>query len=173
MWARPKRGFPGGSDSKESACTAGDLGSIPRLGRFPGERHGNPLQYSCLENPHGQRSWSGYSSWSHRVGHDWATKLNKHLFALCPLSGEFLSEVKVEFFSKAFSSHIEIMIWFLLFNLLIRGITLIDLWLLKNSCSLGANPTWPYYKTLLTYCIQVASILLNMFVSMSISDMGM
>ena len=40
-----------GSDSKESACNAGDPGSIPRLGRSPGEGNGNPLQYSCLENP--------------------------------------------------------------------------------------------------------------------------
>ena len=56
-------GFPGGSDSKESACNAGDLGSIPGLGRSPGGGHGNPLQYSCLENPHGQRSLAGYSSW--------------------------------------------------------------------------------------------------------------
>ena len=43
-------GFPGGSDSKESTCNAGDPGSIPGLGRFPGEGNGNPLQYSCLEN---------------------------------------------------------------------------------------------------------------------------
>ena len=46
-------GFPGSSDSKESACSTGDLGSIPGLGRSPGEAHGNPLQYSYLENPHG------------------------------------------------------------------------------------------------------------------------
>ena len=45
------RGFPGGSDGKESACNAGDLGSIPVSGRSPGEGNGNPLQYSCLENP--------------------------------------------------------------------------------------------------------------------------
>ena len=44
-------GFPGGSDGKESACNAGDLGLIPGLGRSSGEGHGNPLQYSCLENP--------------------------------------------------------------------------------------------------------------------------
>ena len=44
-------GFPGSSAGKESACNAGDLGSIPGLGRSPGEGHGNPLQYSCLENP--------------------------------------------------------------------------------------------------------------------------
>ena len=43
--------FPGGSDSKESACSVGDLGSIPGLGRSPGEGNGNPCQYSCLENP--------------------------------------------------------------------------------------------------------------------------
>ena len=66
-------GFPGGSDGKESACTAGDLGSIPGLGRSPGGGHGNPLQYSWLENPHGQRSLADYSLWGHkesRVGHD-------------------------------------------------------------------------------------------------------
>ena len=56
-------GFPGGSDSKESACNAGELGSIPGLGRFPGRGHGDPLQYSCLENPNEQRSLVGYSTW--------------------------------------------------------------------------------------------------------------
>ena len=45
--------IPGGSDDKESTYNAGDLGSIPGLGRSPGGGHGNPLQYSCLENPHG------------------------------------------------------------------------------------------------------------------------
>ena len=44
-------GFPGGSDGKESACSAGDLGSVPGWERSPGEGIGNPLQYSCLENP--------------------------------------------------------------------------------------------------------------------------
>ena len=44
-------GFPGDSDHKEFACNAGDLGSIPGWGRSPGEGHGNPLQYSFLENP--------------------------------------------------------------------------------------------------------------------------
>ena len=43
--------FPGGSESKESTCKAGDLGSIPGLGRSPGEGHGNPLEYSSLESP--------------------------------------------------------------------------------------------------------------------------
>ena len=49
------RGFPGGSDSKESACNSGDLGSIPESRRSPEGGRGNPLQYSCLDNPHGQR----------------------------------------------------------------------------------------------------------------------
>ena len=43
--------FPGGSDGKESACSSGDLGSIPGSGRTPGEGNGNTLQYACLENP--------------------------------------------------------------------------------------------------------------------------
>ena len=43
-------GFPGGSEGKESTCSAGDLGFIPGAGRSPGEGYGNPLQYSCLEN---------------------------------------------------------------------------------------------------------------------------
>ena len=47
------RGFPGGSDGKESAFNAGDLGLILGLGRSPGGGHGNPLHFSCLENLHG------------------------------------------------------------------------------------------------------------------------
>ena len=57
--------FPGGSDGKESACDVGDLGSVPGLERFPGRGLGNPLQYSCLENPHG-RSLVGYHPWGHK-----------------------------------------------------------------------------------------------------------
>ena len=50
-------GLPAGSDGKESACNAGNLGSIPGLGRCPGEGKGNPLQYSCLENPMDGGAW--------------------------------------------------------------------------------------------------------------------
>ena len=49
--------FPGGSDGKESACNAGDPGSVDGLGRSPGEGNGNPLQYSCLENSMGRGAW--------------------------------------------------------------------------------------------------------------------
>ena len=48
--------FPGGSDGKESVYNAGDLGSIPGSGRLPVEGNGNPLQYSCLENPMDERA---------------------------------------------------------------------------------------------------------------------
>ena len=75
--------FPGGSDGKEFACNAGDLDSIPRSGRFPGEGNGDPLQYSCLENPHGQRSPVGYSPWA-RKELDMTTSLSLSLhFPLC------------------------------------------------------------------------------------------
>ena len=68
-------GFPGGSDGKESACNAGDLSSVPGLGRSHGEGNGSPLQYSCLENPtdrgtwkaavHGvAKSWTQLSDWT-------------------------------------------------------------------------------------------------------------
>ena len=49
--------FTGGSDGKESARKAGDPGSIPGLGRFPGEGNGNPLQYSCLDNRTDREAW--------------------------------------------------------------------------------------------------------------------
>ena len=79
------RGFPGGSDGKESTSQAGDLGSIPGLGRFPRGGHGNLLQYSCLENPMDRAAWwatvhgvaksrTGLKS----VRHDWAAKHTAH-----------------------------------------------------------------------------------------------
>ena len=61
-----RMGFPGGSDSKESDCKVGDRGSIPRVGKSPGGGHGDLLQYSCLEYPHGQRSLVGYSPLGHK-----------------------------------------------------------------------------------------------------------
>ena len=53
MW----KGFPGGSVVKNLPANAGDMASIPGLGRFPGERNGNPLQYSCLGNPMDREVW--------------------------------------------------------------------------------------------------------------------
>ena len=61
--------LPSGSDCKESTCNAGDLGSIPKSGRFYGEGNGNPFQYSCLENLMDRGAWWG--PWGlQRVGHD-------------------------------------------------------------------------------------------------------
>ena len=67
-------GFPHSSVGKESACSAGDLGSIPGSGRSPGEGNGNPLQYSCLENPMDRGVWQATTHGVARVGHDLATK---------------------------------------------------------------------------------------------------
>ena len=73
--------FPSGSDGKESACNAGDPGSIPGLGRSPGEGNSNPLQYSCLENPRDRGAW-----WSsvHRVTKS-QTRLGEQQHGQCQL----------------------------------------------------------------------------------------
>ena len=88
-------GFPGGSDSKESACNAGDPGSVLGSGRFPGEGHGNPPQYFCLKNSMDRGAWwatvhgvteprSPSSEW--RVSEDWArTSLIVYYFWFCEL----------------------------------------------------------------------------------------
>ena len=67
-------GFPGGSDGKASACNAGDLCSIPGLGRSPGEGNGNPLQHSCLENPMDRGAWQATVHGVAIVGNNLATK---------------------------------------------------------------------------------------------------
>ena len=58
--------YRGGSNGKESACSGGGLGSIPGSERSPGEGNGNPLQYSCLKNPHGQGNLVGYIPRGHK-----------------------------------------------------------------------------------------------------------
>ena len=67
-------GFPCSSVGKESACHAGDPGSIPVSGRSPGEGNGNPLQYSCLENPMDTGTWKATVHGVLRVRHDLPTK---------------------------------------------------------------------------------------------------
>ena len=74
----PLWGFPGGSDSKESACNAGDLGLIPGLGRYTRGENDNPLQYSCLENSTDKRSLEGYSPWGYKELN--TTELLTHTF---------------------------------------------------------------------------------------------
>ena len=67
-------GFSCGSAGEQSAYNAGDLGSIPGLGRFPGEGNGNPLQYSCLENPMDRGAWQATVHGVARVRHDLTTE---------------------------------------------------------------------------------------------------
>ena len=83
-------GFPSGSAGKDSACNAGDLGSIPGLGRYPGEGKGYPLQYSCLEN-----SMDGIAHVTQKVEHNWV----KFTFHKIAAQFTFLPEVY-----KGFSS---------------------------------------------------------------------
>ena len=64
----------GGSESKRICSQWGDPGSLPGLGRCPGEGNGNPLQYSCLENSMDRGAWQATVNGLQRVGHDWATK---------------------------------------------------------------------------------------------------
>ena len=68
------KGFPHSSVIKESACNAGDLGSIPGMGRSPEEGNGNPLQYSCLENLMDRGAWRATIHGVARVGHDLVIK---------------------------------------------------------------------------------------------------
>ena len=87
--------FPGGSYSKESAYNAEDPGSIPGLGRSPGEGNGNSLQCSCLGNPMDGGAYRLQSMGSQRVGHDWATSL---YFSF--LYGPTLSHIHTWLFEK-------------------------------------------------------------------------
>ena len=74
-----QEGFLAGSDGKESACNKGDLVLIPGSRRSPGERNGNPLQYSCLENGQRTEEPGGLQSMgSQRVGHDLMTNTHMH-----------------------------------------------------------------------------------------------
>ena len=72
--------IPGGASGKESACNAGDPGSIPGSGRSPGGGHSNLPQYSCLENPHGQRSLVSYSPRDHQESDTTEVTENTHIF---------------------------------------------------------------------------------------------
>ena len=83
--------IPGGSDGKESACNAGDLDSIPGLGRSPGEGNGNPLQYPCLENLMDRGVW-----WAvvHGVAKSRARLSDEHLLTYMSLSSLLAQMVK-------------------------------------------------------------------------------
>ena len=102
--------FPGGSDGRESTCNAGDLDSIPGLGRYPGEGNGYTLLYSCLENIMDRGAWWVTESMvSQRIGHNWAP-FTFHLvdFPSPSLTVDFPSpslHVVTTLFGHCFSSH--------------------------------------------------------------------
>ena len=82
-------GYPGVSDSKESACSARELGSIPGSGRCSREGNGNPLKFSCLENSMDRGAWWAIVHWVSRVRHDWATNIFTSL-SYYPIDYSFL-----------------------------------------------------------------------------------
>ena len=88
----PNRLFPGGSDGKQSASNAGDLGSAPGSGRSPGERNGYLIQYSCLENPGTEEPGGPQSMGSQRVGQDWVTNTFNRLWWTKSYSTEWRAE---------------------------------------------------------------------------------
>ena len=89
----PIMGFPGGSEVKVSPCNEGDQGSIPGSGRSPGEGNGNPLQYSCLENPIDGGAW-----WAtvHGVAKS-RTRLSDFTFTLMPIIPSVFSVLAITF----------------------------------------------------------------------------
>ena len=110
-------GFPSGSVGKESACNAGDLGSIPGLGKSPGEGNGNPLQYSCLENSMDRGAWQAIV---HRiaVGHDCETNFHFQLLIHCisttPINLKKTSNFRLSL--RYFECHMLWRVWILLNN---------------------------------------------------------
>ena len=96
------------------------------------------------------------------------------MFLVCLLPGGVLFLNGCWILSKAFSASMEIIIWFLSFNLLMWCITLIDLWILKNPCIPGIKPTCSWCMIFLICClILIAKILLRIFASLFISDIGL
>ena len=92
-----------GSEVKVSACNAGDLGLIPGSGRSPGEGNGNPLQYSCLENPMDGWALVGYSSWSRKES-DMTEQLHFHFHFIpeWPSGFPYFLQLKSQFCNKEF-----------------------------------------------------------------------
>ena len=97
-------GFPCGSDNKESACSAGDPDLIPGLGKSPGEGNGNPLQYSCLENPMDRGAWRATV---HGVAKSWPWLSHRHFHLLYP--SVYLLSVSIVF-SRFIHVHLSVRI---------------------------------------------------------------
>ena len=91
------------SGYKESVCNAGDMGFIPGLGRSPGGGRGNPLQYSCLENPTDKRSLVGYSPWAHKESN--STEATEHARTQVGISRKIKQEREIMSTRHTGSSH--------------------------------------------------------------------
>ena len=87
----PTSGFPGGSAVKNPPANAGDEGSVPEWGRCPEEGNGNPLQYSCRENPSDRGAWRLQSMRSQRVGHNLVTEQQQYMPHRITVGPEYIS----------------------------------------------------------------------------------
>ena len=139
--------FPGGSDGKESACHTGDLGWIPGLRRFPGEGNGSPLQDSCLENPHGQRSLVCYSPWGRKESD--TTEQLRHTRFLEALGCDAL-------FLWVFCFYYKFIFLKILFVIIIYGLDwkqFISKKIYNCFCRVTGGPTnlWPLYSIALKF----------------------
>ena len=99
-------GSPGGSDYKESAYNAGYLGSTPGLSRSPREGNGNPLQYSCLENPMDRGAWRAQYMGSQTVWHNWMTNTFTSHMSVCLKGTIHLLFIKMELSYALYSANL-------------------------------------------------------------------
>ena len=97
FWVWEITSSTGSSDSTESACNAGDLGSLPGLGKSPGDGRGNPLQNSCLENSMDRRAWQARSivHGVTRVRHNWVTLFHFHWRRTCTVLLEWRNRQEI------------------------------------------------------------------------------
>ena len=146
-------GFPGGSEGKESACNAEDLGSIPGLGRSPEEGNCNPLEYFCLENSVYWGAGRLQSMGSQRIGHNWAANTHAMIFSFisCYLYKIFC-EVSVQDFCPFFD--LTSYCWFveILYILWIWDFYISIYYIFSSVCALnihflsdGSDLTWSLY----------------------------
>ena len=114
--------FPGGSDGKASACNVGDPGSVPGLGRSPGEGNGNPLQYSCLKIPWTEEPGRLQSMGSQRVGPDWATSHARFQYISTVVTSHWLLWISWSVFFLIAEWHLLVWIFYSLFTYMLIGI---------------------------------------------------
>ena len=159
---------------KNPPANAGDSSSIPGLGRFPGGGNGNPLLYSCLENPMDRGAWwatvRGISKSQTRL-----KPLCPHLCVTCSLCTTFISFFLITnvglILSNAFSASMEMMVWFWSLLSFLWYITSVDFHTLNHPCEHGMNLTGSQRLIILLCCwIWLPHIFLRIFASVFIKD---